>query len=54
MTKDLDKCCFCGTFYGALVQLHQGWCCLKCFKTLLDEPIRFCKSSQVIKKEVKE
>jgi hypothetical protein len=27
-----DKCCFCGTEMGALIHLHQGWCCVKCFK----------------------
>ena len=27
-----DKCCFCGTEIGALIHLHQGWCCVTCFK----------------------
>jgi hypothetical protein len=30
------QCCFCGTIMGALVQLRQGWCCLKCFNELLE------------------
>ncbi len=30
--KEPDKCCFCGTIWGALIQLHQGWCCADCFK----------------------
>jgi len=27
-----SKCCFCETEIGALIRLHQGWCCVKCFK----------------------
>lgn len=34
--KTSDKCCFCGTIMGALVRLHQGWCCIKCFKKLIE------------------
>lgn len=29
------KCCFCGSIQGALIRLHQGWCCMSCFKYLL-------------------
>ncbi len=33
--KKGDKCCFCGTITGALVKLHQGWCCVPCMKELM-------------------
>lgn len=29
------KCCFCKTDKGALIRLYQGWCCISCFKDLL-------------------
>jgi hypothetical protein len=32
------KCVYCGTITGALVQLYNGWCCINCFKKLLDYP----------------
>ena len=31
------KCCFCGTIKGALIKLYQGWCCLSCFKELMEK-----------------
>jgi len=30
--KERAKCCFCGTIFGALIRLYQGWCCVDCFK----------------------
>jgi len=27
-----DCCCFCETNIGALIKLHQGWCCPICFE----------------------
>ncbi len=38
-----DSCCFCGTVWGALIQLHQGWCCVQCFKTVILD----CESEKV-------
>lgn len=32
-----SKCCFCDTETGVLIRLHQGWCCVKCFKEILGE-----------------
>ena len=37
-----DKCCFCGTIKGALVRLHQGWCCIPCFEDLLKAKCIHC------------
>ena len=34
-TKINDKCCFCDTVKGALIKLYQGWCCVPCFKKIL-------------------
>ena len=30
-----SKCCFCKTEIGALIRLNQGWCCISCFKDIL-------------------
>lgn len=47
------KCCFCGTIKGALIQLHQGLCCLNCFIELLAEKetftlFKFCQNCHVV------
>jgi len=42
--EDLDgkelgaKCVYCESIIGSLVHLTNGWCCLKCFKELLNKP----------------
>ena len=33
-----SECCFCKTKMGALIRLHQGWCCAKCFKEIVLKP----------------
>jgi len=41
-----DKCCFCGTIMGALVWLHQGYCCIPCFFKLVPTPQNVEQTSQ--------
>jgi len=53
--SDKGKCCFCGEIYGALIRLHQGWCCVKCFKEIIlrEEPetwtlFKFCQNCYTV------
>jgi len=47
-----DKCCFCGTIKGALIRLHQGWCCVECFKKIVLQEtftlFKFCQNCHTV------
>ena len=36
LKEGIIECCFCGTNKWALIRLYQGWCCISCFKDLLE------------------
>jgi hypothetical protein len=45
-TKYEERCCFCQTDRGALIQLYQGWCCVNCFKKYILNEVTLGNFSQ--------